>query len=137
MKNFFENPELLFGAPFLLLGLLGMAIALGALAQPERAPSQAVVTHRGHPDDAEYIKIGIILAVITAIEVALFYVSIERIILIPTLMILSAGKFIIVVSYFMHLKFDSKIFTTAFVTGLVLASAGFTVVLATLGGSLV
>ena len=137
MKNFFENPELLFGAPFLLLGLLGMAIALGALAQPERAPSQAVVTHRGHPDDAEYIKIGIILAVITAIEVALFYIEIDRIILIPVLMVLSGAKFVIVISFFMHLKFDSKLFTTAFVTGVLLATAIFTVALATLGGSLV
>ncbi len=136
MKNFLENPELLFGVPFLLLGLLGMAVALGALARPEKAPGQAVA-HRGHPDDAEYIKIGITLAVITAIEVALFYIDMDRKLLIPTLILLSAAKFVIVVSYFMHLKFDSKIFTTAFVTGFFLASAAFTVVLSTLGGHLV
>jgi cytochrome c oxidase subunit 4 len=136
MKNFFENPELLFGVPFLLLGLLGMAIALGALVQPERAPGQ-VVAHRGHPDDAEYIKIGIILAVITAIEVALFYIDLDRRLLIPVLMVLSGAKFIIVVSFFMHLKFDSRLFTTAFVTGVLLATAIFAVALATLGGSLV
>jgi hypothetical protein len=31
MKEFFENPELLFGSPFLVLGAAGMVVALGAL----------------------------------------------------------------------------------------------------------
>jgi hypothetical protein len=29
MKAFFENPELLLGAPMLVLGALGIAVALG------------------------------------------------------------------------------------------------------------
>lgn len=136
MKAFFENPELLFGVPLLLLGMLGMAVAFGALAAPQKG-SSAVVVHKGHPGDAEYIKIGITLAVITAVEVLLFYIDIERNLLLGILAVLSAIKFYIVVSFFMHLRFDSKIFTTAFVTGLFLAFALFTVVLATLGSNFV
>jgi cytochrome c oxidase subunit 4 len=136
MKSFFENPELLFGVPLLALGLLGMLIAFGAVAAPQKATGGAVA-HKGHPDDAEYIKIGITLAIITAIEVALFYIEIEYKLLIGMLVILSAVKFFIVVSWFMHLRFDSPIFTTAFVTGLLLAGAVFTVVIATLGSNFV
>ncbi len=136
MKDFFENPELLFGAPLLALGLLGALVALGGLANPERAPG-AITVHRGHPDDMEYFKIFITLATITLVEVALFYVDMNRGILIPSLIVLSSAKFFLVVSFFMHLKFDSRLFTTAFVTGLVLAGAIFTVVLATLGSNLV
>lgn len=136
MKEFFENPEVLFGLPFIVIGALGMLLALGALSMPERATAE-VPAHRGHPDEMEYIKIGIALAIVTLVEVALFYIDIERAVLIPTLIVLSAGKFYLVVAFFMHLRFDSRLFTTAFVTGMVLAFAVFTVVLATLGSNLV
>ena len=36
-------------------------------------------------------------------------------------LVLSAAKFVLVVGFFMHLKFDSKVFTGVFVAGLVLA----------------
>jgi len=72
-----------------------------------------------HASAGFYWMIGGILAVLTAVEVALFYVKPpgEQ----PLLLILSAVKFILVIGYFMHLKFDSMIFTGVFVAGLVLA----------------
>lgn len=138
MKTFLENPEYLFGAVFLAFGLIGMAVPLLANALPERANAATVQTERSHhPGDAEYIRIGLLLAAITAFEVALFYIDVERALLIGVLVVASAAKFIIVVSFFMHLKFDSRLFTIAFVTGFFLAFAVFTVVLATLGGNLI
>ena len=95
------------------------------------------MAHRGHPDEAEYIKVGLFLGALTAIEVVIYYFDIPRNIFILMLLGLSAVKFIAVVMWFMHLKFDSRIFTTAFVTGMVLAASIFTVVLVTLGGNLV
>jgi len=73
----------------------------------------------GHASPKFYWMIGGILAVLTAIEVALFYIKPwgEQ----PMLLILSAVKFAMVIGYFMHLKFDSKIFTGLFFAGLVLA----------------
>ena len=41
---------------------------------------------------------------------------------VPLLLVLSAGKFALVVMFFMHLRFDSKILTGLFVTGLLLAT---------------
>ena len=73
----------------------------------------------GHASPGFYWMIGGILAVLTAVEVALFYVKppMEQ----PLLLILSAVKFVLVVGYFMHLKFDSNLLTLVFVAGLVLA----------------
>ena len=137
MKTFLENPEYLFGAIFLAFGLVGMAVPLLAGALPERANAATVKTESQHPSESEYLRIGLTLAAITAFEVALFYIEIERALLIPILVIASAAKFVIVVSYFMHLKFDSRLFTILFVTGFALATAVFAVALATLGGTLI
>ena len=132
---FFEDPSLLVGLPLLLVGLFGLFIAAGALLAPESG--KAVVVHHGHPEEGEYIKIGLFLGALTAIEVVIYYFNIPRNVFILVLLVLSAVKFTAVVMWFMHLKFDSRIFTTAFVTGMALAAAIFTVVLVTLGGNLV
>jgi len=76
----------------------------------------------GHASVGFYWMIGIVLAVITALEVAVFYIPALSGVLAPTLLILSAGKFALVVMFFMHLKFDSKLFTSVFMAGLVLAT---------------
>ena len=86
--------------------------------------------HEHGMSNAGYIKIAILLAVLTAIEVATYYVDFGPLFL-PTLLILMAVKFFIVVSYFMHLKFDSKLFSFAFYSGLVLAVAVYVVFLST------
>lgn len=78
-----------------------------------------------HPGELEYIKIAAILAVVTAIEVVIYYIEALESILVPALLLLSAGKFIAVVGYFMHLKFDDKRFTWVFVAGLVISFSVF------------
>ena len=84
--------------------------------------------HEEHHDhglsDVGYIKIALILGVLTAVEVATYFWDFG-ILEVPSLLILMVVKFQIVVSYFMHLKFDSKVVTYVFVTGLILACAGF------------
>jgi cytochrome c oxidase subunit 4 len=133
---FFEDPALLFGAPLLLFGALGALGALGAMFAPQPAAGGAVA-HAGHPGEAEYVKVGLVLAAITAFEVLIYYVDMPRAAFVMVLLVCSLAKFIAVATWFMHLKFDSRLFTAAFVTGLLLATAIFTVVLVTLGGSLV
>ena len=80
----------------------------------------------GHPTPAKYVTIGVILAVITAIEVAIYYVPdfvlVFRPVLEPVLLILSALKFTLVAMFFMHLKFDSRLFSSLFVGGILLAA---------------
>ena len=82
-----------------------------------------------HPTDASYVKIAIILGVITGAEVGtyfwedLFGKQPSTTALILTLFPMMIAKFAIVCGYFMHLKFDNKIFRRVFVFGLVLATA--------------
>jgi cytochrome c oxidase subunit 4 len=67
-----------------------------------------------HPTWKTYVVIGFILTAITAIEVAIFYIPSLAGVLIPTLLTLSGAKFLIVVLWYMHLKFDSKVFGRVF-----------------------
>ena len=61
-----------------------------------------------HPHEQTYIKVAVVLAIITVAEVAIYYISGLRSILVEALLIMSAIKFVTVVSYFMHLKFDDR-----------------------------
>lgn len=80
--------------------------------------------------DKQYIVIALILAALTAIEVSTYYVDFGPLFM-PTLFVLMIVKFVIVVSYFMHLKFDNKLFSYLFYSGLILAIAVYVGALAT------
>lgn len=77
-----------------------------------------------------YVNIAIILAVITALEVATYYVDFGPFFM-PSLLAMMVAKFVMVVSYFMHLKFDSKIFSFLFYAGLGLGLGVYISALAT------
>ncbi len=74
-----------------------------------------------HASVGFYWMIGLALTVITLAEVAIFYIPGMGAAMAPTLLIMSAVKFSLVVMFFMHLKFDSRIFSGVFLAGLVLA----------------
>lgn len=84
-----------------------------------------------HPSPKEYVRIGLILAVLTGLEVAASYTGVSGSILIPTLFILAVVKFAMVVLWFMHLKFDDRRFARFFVMGLSGAAVLYLVVLIT------
>lgn len=73
-----------------------------------------------HITDRKYIVIAAILAVITAAEVAASYLDLGAV-FIPLLLVMMAIKFFVVVSFFMHLRFDNRIFSWLFYAGLFLA----------------
>jgi cytochrome c oxidase subunit 4 len=75
----------------------------------------------GHPSWKVYVLVGAVLTVITAAEVAVFYIPVLRPVLVPILLVLSAAKFALVVMFYMHLKFDHPIFRGVFVAPLGLA----------------
>ena len=101
----------------------------------EKVTQQRTVEHaeHAHPGPRAYVRIAIILAVLTAIEVELSYLpgqlDIGTGIIVAPLIILAVVKFAMVAMYFMHLRFDNRIFTVMFVGGLVLALSAFVVVL--------
>ena len=76
-------------------------------------PADALVVEEedrhDHPSDLLYVKIALILAVITAVEVGTYFIeeasaTLLLVVLLPMMMV----KFLIVAGYFMHLKFDSR-----------------------------
>ena len=92
------------------------------------APREAAeLSH--HPSPRKYVGVAVILAIVTALEVAIYYVPAIRDFLVPALLLFALMKFVMVAMYFMHLKFDSPIFRRFFVTGLLLTLAVFGVVL--------
>jgi cytochrome c oxidase subunit IV len=85
-----------------------------------------------HPTPGTYAKIGLVLFVLTALEVGLYEFTfgdhagpvgheIEPF-FIPLLLLLSAVKFALVAMYYMHLKNDSKLFSGVFVFPLIIAA---------------
>ena len=85
--------------------------------QPTHADEHA------HPTAAVYIRIAVILTILTVIEVGVLYVPAFHPVLAPILLSLSAIKFAIVVMFYMHLKMDNKFFTFLFGGPLLLAAA--------------
>jgi cytochrome c oxidase subunit IV len=82
-----------------------------------------------HPSPKEYIKVAVILAIITALEVGLYYIDLPDGPLIGLLIAFSGLKFALVVLWFMHLRFDAPILKRLFVTGLILAASVYAIVL--------
>ena len=82
--------------------------------------------HHGdeHPSSTirQYVMTGILLTVITAVELFLSYSSLPHGLMITLLIVLSAVKFAIVVAIFMHLKFENRLLTRLFLIGLILAT---------------
>ena len=86
-----------------------------------------------HPTEAFYVKIALILAVVTAVEVGLYYTSFSRAATNPVLLVLAGSKVVMVEAYFMHLRFDNRVLRRLFIAGFVLATACYIGYLMTLG----
>ena len=99
-----------------------------AYAQPTPAVDQAHDAdgeQHEHPSEKKYIEVAVLLAFITLAEVAIYYIDAFSGVLVPMLIVMSAFKFIMVVSYFMHLKFDDKRLAWIFTGGMLTALAIF------------
>ena len=83
-----------------------------------------------HPSDRKYVQIAVLLAVLTAAEIAT-YPAEEALgsLLIPILIVLMTIKFWYVAAFFMHLKYDTRMFSWVFVSGIVLAVGVYMVTL--------
>src|SRR5256885_14410163 len=67
-----------------------------------------------HPTVGTYLRVAAILVILTVLEVGVFYVPAFHVVLVPTLLALSAVKFALVVLFYMHLKMDSRFFSFLF-----------------------
>lgn len=94
-----------------------------------------VDTHEhAHPGPAAYVKVALILAFVTALEVGAYYISgLSPHVLSAILLVMMVVKFALVGLWFMHLRFDSILFRRLFVTGIILAIIVYTIAMVTLG----
>jgi len=77
--------------------------------------------HGGHPTPMTYFAVAMILSFMTAIEVVVFYFTWLGAWIIAVLALLSGAKFALVAMFYMHLKYEHRLFSVLFVTGLVLS----------------
>jgi cytochrome c oxidase subunit 4 len=68
-----------------------------------------------------FVQIAMLLAVITGVEIVLIYLPLVKWLIVTALVTLSTVKFMFVIFYFMHLKWDKLFCTILFFIGLVLA----------------
>lgn len=88
------------------------------------APAATATADAGHHEPSKfhfYIAIAMILSVITGVEVVLVYLPIAKWFVVTALVTLSAIKFMFVIFFFMHLRWDKVFCTILFFIGLVLA----------------
>ena len=95
---------------------------------PDSAEAEAHVPHgeeeHAHPDWSIYWKVALILTLITVGEVWAYYIPsfVASRGFVPTLLSLSALKFAIVVMFYMHLKYDHRLFRVLFTGPLLIAA---------------
>ena len=76
-----------------------------------------------HPTWKQYKWVALILTLITVVEVWIYYIPafVATKLFVPSLLIMSAVKFAIVVAFYMHLKYDSRLFRALFTGPLIIA----------------
>jgi cytochrome c oxidase subunit 4 len=89
------------------------------------APASPVHAADGHaPSQGKFyifVQLAMILSIITGVEIIMVYLPFAHWLLFGTLAILSAVKFMFVIFYFMHLRWDKVFCTVLFFIGLILA----------------
>ncbi len=101
------------------------------------ATASATAHDHAHHDESKfplYVQIAMLLAVITGVEIIGVYLPFAKWLIVTTLVVLSTVKFMFVIFYFMHLRWDKPFCTILFFIGLVL-TAGTMWALLTLFGA--
>jgi heme/copper-type cytochrome/quinol oxidase subunit 3 len=100
---------------------------------PAAGVSMAEATHHRHPTPLDYWKLAFVLGAITAAEVWVTYVDALDRVVAPLLLAMGAAKFVIVVGWYMHLRFEERLMKNLFYIGIIAAPILFGAVLFTFG----
>lgn len=94
------------------------------MADHANAAHAADHAHEDHPTWSTYWKVALFLTIITVVEVWAYYIPsfVSSAYFVPSLLIMSGVKFFTVVAYYMHLKYDHKIFRALFTGPLMVAA---------------
>jgi cytochrome c oxidase subunit 4 len=96
------------------------------------ADAEHPVSEEGHahPGPRQYVLIAVVLVILTAIEVAVSYIdTVHTNIIIFILAALAFVKFFLVCAWYMHMKQDAPFFRRAFISGILLATFVYGVVM--------
>ena len=88
------------------------------------AATHSAADHHDHEEVSKfqiYVQIAMLLAVITGVEIIGVYLPFSKWFIVTALVVLSAVKFLFVIFYFMHLRWDKPFCTILFFIGLILA----------------
>ena len=110
-----------------LLTLLFLAIPIMVLELPDNEAIETIPNSKA--DTEKYytaVSLALVLAMVTGIEIVIIYLPVPAWTLYTSLTILSAFKFLAVVWWFMHLRWDQKFLTVLFTIGMVIA--GLTII---------
>ena len=102
------------------------------MAHDHPAPAtEAHAEKHEHPTWATYKYVAAILFLITIVEVWIYYIPafVATRFFVPVLLVMSAVKFAIVVMFYMHLKYDHKLFRALFTGPLIIAGATMVVLM--------
>jgi len=87
-------------------------------------PEHAAGGHaHARPTWSTYKWVALVLIVITVIEVWVYYIPefVASRLFVPSLLVMSAAKFVIVVMFYMHLRYDHRLFRALFTGPLIIA----------------
>ncbi len=87
------------------------------MERPGTVPGGGDHAHGDHPTPRLYVQIAGILFVLTAMEFSTYFIEFGGLTT-PLLVILMAIKFVMVAGFFMHLKYDTRLFTRLMAVGL-------------------
>jgi cytochrome c oxidase subunit 4 len=90
---------------------------------PASVEHEALGAEHEHPTWSTYWKVALILTLITVVEVWIYYIPafVASRLFVPSLLIMSAVKFVTVVLFYMHLRYDHKLFRALFTGPLIIA----------------
>jgi cytochrome c oxidase subunit IV len=105
------------------------------MSASEHGPHDAgAATAHEHASVRTYVRVALVLTLVTAMEVGVIYIRQLSPIVVPLLLAMSIAKFALVVMFFMHLRYDGRALTAVFVGPLLIAT-GLAVALMTLTGA--
>jgi cytochrome c oxidase subunit 4 len=107
-------------------------VPAGAIDELASLGDQHVVAEaQSHPGPRQYVLIAVVLVILTGVEVATSYLegTVNSNLLIVALGIMAAVKFFLVAAWYMHMKQDSAVFRRLFITGILLATAVYGIVM--------
>jgi len=92
---------------------------------PALVAAEQHTDHVEHPEWPVYWKVGLFLTIITVLEVWAYYIPafVASKLFVPSLLIMSGVKFATVVMFYMHLRYDHKLFRALFTGPLLIAVA--------------